>query len=86
MARSTDHIEPALGHCLQHLVEGGSLIAPLGPGDAGVLVDLEDAPAGTLDHGPEFQALVLGRLIVGADPEIQGRSLNLHDPNSGYRQ
>jgi hypothetical protein len=49
-----DHIELALGHGLQHLVEGGALIAALGPGDAGILVDLEDAPAGTLDHGPEF--------------------------------
>jgi hypothetical protein len=65
-----DHVELALSHGLQHLVEGGSLIAPLGPGDASVLVDLEDAPAGTLDHDLEFQVLVLGCLIVGADPEV----------------
>jgi hypothetical protein len=55
---------------LQHRVECGTLIPPLGTADALVLVRLDYQPATMLRHPCQDEPLVLSGLIVAADPQV----------------
>jgi hypothetical protein len=63
---------------LQHRVEGRSLIPAFGTTDALVLVGLDDQPTTLLRHPCQDQPLILGGLIVAADPEIDRRAAMDH--------
>ena len=56
------------------LVESRPLLASLPATDAVVPVDLDDHVAQAIGGGSELALLVLGRLVGGADPQIQRRA------------
>ena len=56
------------------LVESRPLLASLPATDAVVTVDLDDHMTQAIGRGPELPFLVLGRLVGGADPQIQRRA------------
>src|SRR5512132_4642835 len=58
-------------------IEAGAAVAPLGAGDALVFERGCDAPAGARRGGGKRALLVVGRLVVGADPEIDRRAHRL---------
>ena len=56
------------------LVESRPLLASLPTTDAVVTVDLDDHVTQAIGRGPKLPFLVLGRLVGGADPQIQRRA------------
>src|SRR5262249_35564888 len=54
-----------------HLVEAGTLLSVFGTADARVAVDLYDVPPSALGDLPELHLLVLDRLAVSADPDVE---------------
>jgi hypothetical protein len=56
------------------LVESRPLLASLPTTDAVVTIDLDDHVTQAIGRGPQFPLLVLGRLVGGADPQIQRRT------------
>ena len=69
-----------LGDGLQETIISGSLVAALGAGDAFVGEDVDDLPAGFLGDILQDEKLVLDRLLIGADPDVEGGFLG--QPNS----
>src|SRR4029077_13123951 len=71
------HIEPPPTGVLQHGIEAGSSVAPLGARDARVVVDLDYLPATPLGHLPKLADLIFHGLGVGGDPNIERCTLCL---------
>src|SRR5689334_9632313 len=67
------HIELAPSGILVELVEGRTFVPSPCAGDTRVFVDSDDLPARSLRHLFQFAALVLGRLLSGTYPQVQGR-------------
>jgi len=70
---------------LEEPVEGRPLIPASGAADAVILEDLDHGPAGSIRDFLEKAALILGRLTVGADTEVEGGSLHLQDDPTDRR-
>ena len=63
-------IEPAPSRVLVHVIEAGTLIPALRAGDARIPVHGHDLVSHPFRGGPELALLVVGRLLVRRDPEI----------------
>jgi hypothetical protein len=70
------HVDLPSGGVLQHSVEGGALVAPLGAADAGVLVEIHHLPARTVGNRFQLSLLILGGLTVGGNPEVDADALH----------
>jgi hypothetical protein len=71
-----DHVKLFRVHRLHHGIEPRSLVPALGATNAGVLVDLDELPAGSLSNGLQLATLIVGRLFVSGDSEIDGYALH----------
>jgi hypothetical protein len=56
---------------LQKFVEARPLVPAFGAADAGIFEDGDNVPIAALGHGPQLAQLVGGRLLGGADPDIE---------------
>src|SRR5690349_20125329 len=65
------HIEPPPTGVLQHGIEAGPPVAPLGARNPRVVIDPDYLPATPLGHLPKFADLILHRLGVRGDPNIK---------------
>jgi hypothetical protein len=65
-----NHVDLACRGVLEQPIETGPLVAALGAADAGVLIDADDLPAGPGCNSLQLVALVLGRLPVCADADV----------------
>lgn len=69
------HVDLTPGDHGHERVEAGSLVAALGSRDAFIGEGGDDGPAETIRHSLEFEPLVLDRLLIGADPKVEGDAL-----------
>jgi hypothetical protein len=67
---SGDHIELLRVHCLHHRIKPRTLVPALRAANAGVLVNLDDLPAGARGDRFKFTALIAGFLFRGGHTEI----------------
>jgi len=67
------HVEVPPTGVFQHAIKAGSLGTTFGSADASVRVDLHNFPTAAPRDPPQFPYLVLYRLSVGADPNIDRR-------------
>lgn len=70
------HVDLTTADSLEECVEAGPLITSLGAGHSLVFEDLDDVPAGPLSDVEQDAALVLRRLLVGRDSEINSATLH----------
>jgi hypothetical protein len=70
-----DHVYLAGSGVSDQPIEAGTLLSALGAGDAGVLVNTDDLPAGTGGNSLKLSPLVCGGLSVSADPDIDADAL-----------
>src|SRR6478672_1665121 len=71
-----DHVELFRVHRLHHGVEPWALVPALGAANASVLVDLDGLPAGSLSDGLQLATLIVSRLLISGDTEIDGDALH----------
>ena len=81
-----DNIELAPLGIFEHLVQAGTLIAPLGPADTGIPIYLDDLPASRVRHLSELGDLIFNRLLVRGDAEVGNkRNVNQKRCSSCWR-
>jgi hypothetical protein len=57
---------------LVQLIKGWPLIAPLGPADTVILINLDNLVASTSGDLTQLTLLALGVLVIGGDSQIKG--------------
>src|SRR5215211_5087657 len=71
-----DHVELFRVHRLHHGIESRALIPALRTADASILIDLDDLPAGSLSDRLQLATLIISRLLIGGNSEIDGDALH----------
>jgi hypothetical protein len=69
-----DHIELLGVHRLHHSVQSRTLISALGSADASVFVNIGNLPAGPFGDRLKLSTLIVSRLLVRRNSEIDGNS------------
>jgi hypothetical protein len=78
-----DHIEATPPRVLQHLIETGALVPALGSAYSSVAESLDNLPPSAHGNLGEPRNLILYRLPVCADADVQGGALHLGFPPHG---